>query len=163
MFETALWMPTDVPVSELAEVARLADEEGYDYFLVPDEGLTRDVFVALTAVALLFALAAWINRRAAVSWKLAVIVLGVALPLGLIAIARSSEGGGANYSAEKKASAKVWKPADPRPVRRRICSSAQRALRSRWQPLQAFGTPIRSDRSGRGTRKLWSRRGSRTM
>jgi 5,10-methylenetetrahydromethanopterin reductase len=45
-------MPTDVPVSELAEVARLADEEGYDYFLVPDEGMTRDVFVALTAVAL---------------------------------------------------------------------------------------------------------------
>ncbi len=52
MFETALWMPTDVPVSKLAEVAKLADEEGYDYFLVPDEGLTRDVFVALTAVAL---------------------------------------------------------------------------------------------------------------
>jgi 5,10-methylenetetrahydromethanopterin reductase len=45
-------MPTDVPVSELAEVARFADEEGYDYFLVPDEGMTRDVFVALTAVAL---------------------------------------------------------------------------------------------------------------
>lgn len=52
MFQTALWMPTDVPVSQLAEVARLADAEGYDYFLVPDEGLTRDVFVALTAVAL---------------------------------------------------------------------------------------------------------------
>lgn len=52
MFETAIWMPTDVPVAEVAEVARLADEAGYDYFLVPDEGLTRDVFVALTAVAM---------------------------------------------------------------------------------------------------------------
>jgi len=51
MFETALWMPTDVAVSQLEKVARLADQEGYDYFLVPDEGLTRDVFVALTAVA----------------------------------------------------------------------------------------------------------------
>lgn len=52
MFETAIWMPTDVPVSDVVEVARLADEEGYDYFLVPDEGLTRDVYVALTAVAM---------------------------------------------------------------------------------------------------------------
>jgi 5,10-methylenetetrahydromethanopterin reductase len=45
-------MPTDVSVSKLAEVARIADAEGFDYFLVPDEGMTRDVFVALTAVAL---------------------------------------------------------------------------------------------------------------
>jgi 5,10-methylenetetrahydromethanopterin reductase len=52
VFETAIWMPTDVPVTEVAEVARLADEQGYDYFLVPDEGMTRDVFVALTAVAM---------------------------------------------------------------------------------------------------------------
>lgn len=52
MYETAVWMPTDVPVSKIMEVAQVAESEGFDYFLVPDEGLTRDVFVALTAVAL---------------------------------------------------------------------------------------------------------------
>ena len=52
MFETAVWMPTDVPVSEIAEVARVAEDAGFDYLLVPDEGVTRDVFVALTAAAL---------------------------------------------------------------------------------------------------------------
>lgn len=51
MFETAVWMPTDVPVSTIVEVARIAEDEGFDYILIPDEGFTRDVFVALTAVA----------------------------------------------------------------------------------------------------------------
>jgi len=52
MFQTAIWMPTDVPVSKIVEVAVTAEEEGFDYLLVPDEGVTRDVYVALTAVAL---------------------------------------------------------------------------------------------------------------
>lgn len=52
MFETAVWMPTDVSVKKLVEVAIAAEEEGFDYLLVPDEAVTRDVFVALTAVAL---------------------------------------------------------------------------------------------------------------
>ena len=51
MFETALWMPTDVAVKDVVDVAVAAEAEGYDYFLVPDEGLTRDVFVALAAIA----------------------------------------------------------------------------------------------------------------
>jgi 5,10-methylenetetrahydromethanopterin reductase len=51
VFETAIWMPTDVPVTRMVDVACIAEEEGFDYFLVPDEGTTRDVFVALTAVA----------------------------------------------------------------------------------------------------------------
>jgi 5,10-methylenetetrahydromethanopterin reductase len=52
MFQTAIWMPTDVPVTNIVEVAIAAEEEGFDYLLIPDEGVTRDVFVALTAVAL---------------------------------------------------------------------------------------------------------------
>lgn len=52
MFETAVWMPTDVPVSKVVEVAVAAENEGFDYLLVPDEAVTRDVFVALTACAL---------------------------------------------------------------------------------------------------------------
>ncbi len=52
MFETAIWMPTDVPVSRIVEVACRAEAEGFDYLLIPDEGMTRDVFAALTAVAL---------------------------------------------------------------------------------------------------------------
>lgn len=35
----------------------------------------------------MFALAGWLNRRAPVSWKIAVTVLGLALPLGLVTIA----------------------------------------------------------------------------
>lgn len=52
MFETAVWMPADVPVADIVQVARTAEAEGFDYFLIPDEGVTRDVFVALTAVAM---------------------------------------------------------------------------------------------------------------
>ena len=52
MFESAIWMPTDVPVTKIVDVAIAAEEEGFDYILVPDEGVTRDVFVALTAIAL---------------------------------------------------------------------------------------------------------------
>ena len=32
-----------------------------------------------------------------------------------------------------------------------------------WHWLQALGTPSATDWSGRGTRMLWSRRGSTTM
>lgn len=52
MFESAIWMPTDVPVKRIIEVAITAENEGFDYILVPDEGFTRDVFVALTSIAL---------------------------------------------------------------------------------------------------------------
>lgn len=52
MFESAIWMPTDVPVEKIIEVAKAAENAGFDYILVPDEGLTRDVFVALTSIAL---------------------------------------------------------------------------------------------------------------
>jgi len=52
MFESAIWMPTDVPVKKIIDVAVAAEDEGFDYILVPDEGVTRDVFVALTAIAL---------------------------------------------------------------------------------------------------------------
>ncbi len=52
MFETAIYMPTDLKISEITKTAMLAEEKGFDYFLVPDEGLTRDVFVTLTSIAL---------------------------------------------------------------------------------------------------------------
>jgi 5,10-methylenetetrahydromethanopterin reductase len=51
MFETAVWMPTDVAVKDVVDVAVAAEAEGFDYFLVPDEGMTRDVFVTLTSIA----------------------------------------------------------------------------------------------------------------
>ena len=52
MFESAIWMPTDVAVERIIDVAIAAEAEGFDYILVPDEGLTRDVFVALCSIAL---------------------------------------------------------------------------------------------------------------
>lgn len=52
MFETAIYMPTDLPIQDISDVAIFAEESGFDYFLVPDEGFTRDVFVALTSIAL---------------------------------------------------------------------------------------------------------------
>ena len=52
MFETAIYMPTDLPIQEITEAAIFAEQSGFDYFLVPDEGFTRDVFVALTSIAL---------------------------------------------------------------------------------------------------------------
>jgi 5,10-methylenetetrahydromethanopterin reductase len=51
MFESAVWLTTDAPVRDVVELARTAEEAGYDYFMVPDEGLTRDVFVLLSAIA----------------------------------------------------------------------------------------------------------------
>lgn len=51
-FETAVYMPTDLPVQVVAQAAAEAEAAGFDHFLVPDEGLTHDVFVTLTAVAL---------------------------------------------------------------------------------------------------------------
>jgi 5,10-methylenetetrahydromethanopterin reductase len=52
MFETAVYMPTDQPVNVIVQSAIVAESAGFDYFLVPDEGLTHDVFVTLTAIAL---------------------------------------------------------------------------------------------------------------
>lgn len=52
MFETAIYMPTDLKINQITDVAVLAEQKGFDYFLVPDEGLTRDVFVTLTSIAL---------------------------------------------------------------------------------------------------------------
>lgn len=52
MFETAIYMPTDLEISKITETAMMAEQKGFDYFLVPDEGLTRDVFVTLTSIAL---------------------------------------------------------------------------------------------------------------
>ena len=42
-------------------------------------------------------------------------------------------------------------------------SAAQRSDLSRWHCVQALGVPIATDRSGRGTRKLWSWRPWITM
>ena len=42
-------------------------------------------------------------------------------------------------------------------------SAAHCAPRSAWQPLQAFGVPSDTLRSGRGMRSEWSWRGSMTM
>ena len=46
--------------------------------------------------------------------------------------------------------------------RRAISAAAQAASRSAWQSVQASGAPVAA-RSGRGTRKLWSRRPSIPM
>ncbi len=52
MFETAVYMITEAPVKDIVDVAVIAEAEGFDYFLLADEGMTRDVFVALTAIAM---------------------------------------------------------------------------------------------------------------
>jgi 5,10-methylenetetrahydromethanopterin reductase len=52
MFETAIYMPTDLKITQITAVAVLAEQKGYDYFMVPDEGFTRDVFVTLTSIAI---------------------------------------------------------------------------------------------------------------
>ena len=53
--------------------------------------------------------------------------------------------------------------AEGRRSSRRRRRRAHALSRSSWQPVQAFGMPRAADRSGRGTRKPWSRRGSTTM
>ena len=49
------------------------------------------------------------------------------------------------------------------PAQRATQSAAHWADSRTWQAEQTFGVPAATDRSGRGTRKLWSRRGSTTM
>jgi len=52
MFEMGIWMPTDVPLADIVEAARVADEEGFDYAFLADWGAgTRDVFVSMAAIA----------------------------------------------------------------------------------------------------------------
>ncbi len=66
-----------------------------------------------------------------------------------------------------RAAAKVCEKCGPRRSlsgnRCAISVAAQAALRSVWQSVQAFGVPVARNRSGRGTRKLWSRRPSIPM
>ncbi len=54
-----------------------------------------------------------------------------------------------------------WRTLSPH---HRSAASAAHALDLfRWHCVQAFGVPIETDRSGRGTRKLWSWRACTTM
>ena len=53
MFPSGVMLSPHIPLPDLVELGRLAESLGYSRIWVPDEGLaTRDVFVAMTALAM---------------------------------------------------------------------------------------------------------------
>ena len=70
---------------------------------------------------------------------------------------------GAPASPAANASAQVWNPGLRCGCQRATASAAHFAPSFAWQPVQAFGVPSATLRSGLGTRIEWSWRGSTTM
>ncbi|MCL4459951.1 MAG: LLM class flavin-dependent oxidoreductase [Chloroflexi bacterium] len=51
MIPTGIWLFPDKPVAEIVHIARMAEEHGFSYCWLGDEGFARDVYISMAAIA----------------------------------------------------------------------------------------------------------------